>query len=49
MVKTRQEIDKVINRYKDALSALGITAEQIILFGSYGTGKAEEMKRSGEI
>ena len=43
MVKTRQEIDKVINRYKDALSALGITAEQVILFGSYATGKAEEM------
>jgi len=43
MVKTRQEIDNVISRYKGALSALGITAEQVILFGSYAIGKAKEM------
>ena len=42
MVKTRQEIERVINKYKGALSALGITAERIILFGSYATGKAKE-------
>jgi len=43
MVKTGQEIDKVLDRYKDALSALGIIPEQVILFGSYATGTAKEM------
>jgi predicted nucleotidyltransferase len=43
MVKTRQEIENVISRYRRALSALGITAEQVILFGSYATGKAREI------
>jgi len=43
MVKTRQEIENVLDKYRGALSALGIAAEQIILFGSYATGKAKEM------
>ncbi len=43
MAKTRQEIEGVINRYKSALSVLGITAERVILFGSYATGKAKEI------
>ncbi len=42
MVKTRQEIENVISRYRRALSALGITAEQVILFGSYAYGKPTE-------
>ena len=42
MVKTRHEIERVINKYKSALSALGVTAERVILFGSYATGKAKE-------
>ncbi len=43
MVKTRQEIDKVLDKYRGALSDLGIVAEQVILFGSYATEKAKEM------
>jgi predicted nucleotidyltransferase len=43
MVKTKREIGKVLDRYRVALSALGIAAEQVILFGSYATGKAKEM------
>jgi len=42
MVKTGQEINQVIDKYKKVLSALGVTAERVILFGSYATGKAEE-------
>jgi predicted nucleotidyltransferase len=42
MVKTRQEIKQVIDEYRSVLSALGVTAEQVVLFGSYATGKAKE-------
>lgn len=42
MVKTRKEIERVIDKYRSVLSALGITAERVILFGSYATGKAKE-------
>ena len=42
MVKTRQEIKQVIDKYRSVLSALGVTAERVVLFGSYATGKAKE-------
>ena len=42
MVKTRHEIKQVIDKYRSILSALGVTAERVVLFGSYATGKAKE-------
>jgi uncharacterized protein len=42
MVKTRQEIEVIINKYRDALEALGIRPEKIILYGSYAKGTARE-------
>ena len=42
MVKTRQEIKQGIDKYRSVLSALGVTAERVVLFGSYATGKAKE-------
>ncbi len=32
----------IVEKYKDALSALGIQVERVILFGSHSSGKAKE-------
>ena len=42
MVKKRQEIKKIILRYKSELDKLGIDVSQIILYGSYAKGRPLE-------
>ena len=42
MVKKRQEIKNIVNRYILELKKLGIEVSQVILFGSYANGKPKE-------
>lgn len=42
MLKTTQEIDRVIDRFKKELKKYKIHPERIILFGSYAKGNARE-------
>jgi predicted nucleotidyltransferase len=42
MVKTRREINAIINKYKKSLITLGIRTEKVILYGSYAYGRASE-------
>ena len=38
MHKTRPEIKKIINKYKEVLRILGVNAESAVLYGSYAKG-----------
>jgi predicted nucleotidyltransferase len=40
--KKRQKVERVIDRFKQELKNLGISAERIILFGSYAKGNPRE-------
>ena len=42
MVKKRREIKEIIARYIDELDKLGIEVSQVILYGSYASGKQME-------
>ena len=42
MVKKRQAIKKIIERYKEELKNLGINTKQVILYGSYAKGSHRE-------
>jgi predicted nucleotidyltransferase len=42
MVKTGREIKEIIQKFQREVSNLGITTQQIILFGSYATGTPRE-------
>jgi predicted nucleotidyltransferase len=42
MVKTRQEIKKIIMRFVEEIQALGIEVSQVILFGSYAKGRPQD-------
>lgn len=42
MVKTRQEIKKIVLRFIGEIQALGIQVSQVILFGSYAKGSPKE-------
>ncbi len=42
MVKTKREIDVIIENYRKELIKFGITPQQILLFGSYKDGNPRE-------
>ncbi len=42
MVKTKREIEKIIEQYKKELSNLGVKPQKVILYGSYATGTPRE-------
>jgi predicted nucleotidyltransferase len=42
MVKTGREIKEIILKFQHEVKGLGITPQQIILFGSYATGTPRE-------
>jgi len=42
MAKTKREVEDIIRRYKDALKALGIVPQDIILYGSYAGGNPRD-------
>ncbi|MFC1886717.1 nucleotidyltransferase domain-containing protein [Thermodesulfobacteriota bacterium] len=42
MVKTRDELNEIIKKYKNSLATLGINTDRIILYGSYAYELAEE-------
>lgn len=42
MAKTRQEIAEIIEKFRHALSLLGVRTERIILYGSYAAGRAKD-------
>ena len=42
MVKTEQEIDRIIEKYKKELKKYKINPEKIILYGSYAKGNPRE-------
>ena len=42
MVKTKREIEAIIERYKNTLIKLGIKPEKIILYGSFAKGSPRE-------
>jgi len=42
MAKTRREIKKIISRYVNALGSLGVEVTQVILYGSFARGTAQE-------
>jgi len=42
MVKTRQEIKKIVLRFVEEIQALGIEVSQVILFGSYAKGRPQD-------
>ncbi len=42
MVKTKREIDTIIQNYKTELIKLGVTPHKILLFGSYKDGNPRE-------
>jgi hypothetical protein len=42
MAKTRQEIAAIIEKYRDALSMLGVRTERVILYGSYAADRAKD-------
>ncbi len=42
MVKTKREIDTIIENYERELKKLGITPQRIILYGSYKNGNPRE-------
>lgn len=42
MVKTKREIEAIIERYKNILIELGIKPERIILYGSFAKGSPRE-------
>lgn len=42
MVRTRPQIESIVNRYVQNLQAHGIEVEQIILFGSYARRRAHQ-------
>lgn len=42
MVKTRQEIKKIVLRFVEEIQALGIDVSQVILFGSYAKGRPQD-------
>lgn len=42
MVKKRQEIENIIDRYVSKLKQLGVEVSQVILYGSYAKGKPKE-------
>jgi predicted nucleotidyltransferase len=42
MVKTKREIEEIIERYKAALCELGIVPQRVILYGSYAGGNPRE-------
>ncbi len=42
MVKTAQEIEQIIEKYKEELKKYNIHPEKIILYGSYAKGNARE-------
>ncbi|GBE01247.1 nucleotidyltransferase domain protein [bacterium BMS3Abin08] len=42
MVKTKREIEIIIEKYKVELRKLGITPQEIILYGSFASGHPRE-------
>ncbi len=42
MAKTRREIKRIISRYVDTLASLGVEVTQVILYGSFARGTAQE-------
>ncbi|MEW6110247.1 MAG: nucleotidyltransferase domain-containing protein [Nitrospirota bacterium] len=42
MVKKKQEIKDIIDRYISKLNQLGVEVSQVILYGSYAKGKPKE-------
>lgn len=42
MVKTKREVQAIIERYKEELTKLGIKPDRIILYGSYAKGNPRE-------
>lgn len=42
MVKTKREIETIIESYKNILTKLGIKPERIILYGSFAKGSPHE-------
>lgn len=42
MVKKRQEIKNIIDKYVSKLKQLGVEVSQVILYGSYAKGKPRE-------
>lgn len=42
MVKKKQEIENIIERYIQKLKQLGVEVSQVILYGSYAKGKPKE-------
>lgn len=42
MVKTGQEINRIISQYIEKLKELGINVTKAIIYGSYATGQAKE-------
>ncbi len=42
MVKKRQEIENIIDRYINKLRQLGVEVSQVVLYGSYAKGKPKE-------
>ncbi|MBI3600086.1 MAG: nucleotidyltransferase domain-containing protein [Nitrospinae bacterium] len=42
MVKRRQKIKGIINRYANELRKMGITPERILIYGSYAEGHPRE-------
>ena len=42
MAKTRREIKRIISRYVNALGSLGVEVTQVILYGSFARGTAQE-------
>jgi len=42
MVKTKREIEKIIEQYKKELSNLGVKPQKVILYGSYAIGTPRE-------
>lgn len=42
MYKTRPQIKKIVEEYKQALNVLGVNVERVILYGSFAKGNQRE-------
>ena len=42
MVKTKREIEEIIEKYRKELKSLGISPQRILLYGSFATGNPRE-------
>jgi len=42
MVKTKQEINKIVLSFVEEIQALGIEVSQVILFGTYANGRPQD-------